>query len=703
MARAMYFKIFGLFMIFSILSIMVHADFCTDLKHYYTFDGANAEDSIGSRDGVINGATNITSALCANNGCYDFDGSNDFIDLGKFDEVNSFTICWWMVPDNVVNYQNFFHTHYLTNDQGIRIEEYNTANLRLSFSPTDSYNQVTIYSSGQFLSDAKSQFCMSYNNNTANLSIYVNATNAVNSNQASYPHSWLNTSLGRGWYGSGSSRFWDGAMDEVMYWNRTLSNVEIGLLYNSGNGNFTLDTACVGGAPPAGQPVLTLNTSLINNTVNYNDNKILLNWSGTVTENGYDVFNCTVWMTNTTVFEVKSNVNISSGFQSLFNFGDTAGNFVFGANCSNGFGINDSDRGYFYKVDTESPQAYIWSDYDNSIEFLNGSSYQKDDSLAVDLEMVDTNLYAWNFTIKSKIGDVVYNLFEQEIVDEWVLNTTAYLMDTEGNYTMELTVWDSHTSNKPKPLDFQYQDELILAEDLSIYSPGMKIYNNKNRLVSYFYLAEDRYKFKVTWDDQAYQHSFILSASSLDYVENSDYQGHFVWKMMHWIDFEGNNVKNVEVIKIGENSYEVTVYHITATDEVEFESIGSLNVASIGYSFTVSDPQTILFEQILEMNTNIFTELRGGLYMIALVFLLIVFIILALVLRTPAILSLDGLVFGLMALQQGQVYLDNGETFFKASVLAYLFLAIAFFILGVALQIIKNRGSKEDMYSRIKY
>ena len=84
-----------------VLSSFVSAE----VVHYYSFD-SNANDEVGTANGVVNGATNQALG-CKNNNCYEFDGSGDYINFSDSLFANiagSYTFCMWIEQDTLDGY-----------------------------------------------------------------------------------------------------------------------------------------------------------------------------------------------------------------------------------------------------------------------------------------------------------------------------------------------------------------------------------------------------------------------------------------------------------------------------------------------------------------------------------------------------------------------------------------------------------------------
>jgi hypothetical protein len=80
----------------------------TNLTGFYPFCGNANDESSFSNNGSVNGAVLSNDRFNNSNSAYDFDGSNDYIDLGSPSaNSGSLTISSWVKTTNVVNGQRW--------------------------------------------------------------------------------------------------------------------------------------------------------------------------------------------------------------------------------------------------------------------------------------------------------------------------------------------------------------------------------------------------------------------------------------------------------------------------------------------------------------------------------------------------------------------------------------------------------------------
>jgi len=372
---------------------------------------------------------------------------------------------------------------------------------------------------------------------------------------------------------------------------------------NSYFDNITIEDYAGGGSPVAS---LTLNTDM-NNTINYNEKELEVHYNGTIS-NTNNLFNVSVYV-DEILNRSFSNVDLSSTQIFNISFGDVEKEFNISINASNNNASDDTGV-FYYRVDTIPPILDIGS------SFTNNSNLTQLNTLAFYSNYTDPNLFAYNITWFDDTGAVWNNnnYFGTNITTGFAENTTSLLLTDLGNFSIRLQAWDSHTDNEVKPLHWYWdEDNIVISEDL-VLEGNIKRFNNKGNLVTYFYLDEqrkDRYKLKVTFKEDSLRHEFNLTSEYLIPVSDSKYLGHFVYRYDRWIDFEGKNIDDVIIKKIGTNKYKIIIYHNTSTDEIEFESIGKLNYNEQVYYYEVKSVTSLSNELLDDIKSELQTLNKG--------------------------------------------------------------------------------------------
>jgi len=209
------------------------ADLNTDIVSYYKLDESSGTviDSLGTYNGTNSGATASSTGLI--NTAYDFDGSNDYINLGIIDFADygeTYSVSVWFyqttfaVFGDIVGHwegskqfmirsgaDNYLYAYtggdgagYLKSSNTKNLNEWNHAVL------TKDGTTVKLYLNNVSVTDTSGGITT-----TDNLNLYLGANNR---------------------YLGGVSIFFDGKTDEFGIWNRALTSTEITQLYNSGTG-----------------------------------------------------------------------------------------------------------------------------------------------------------------------------------------------------------------------------------------------------------------------------------------------------------------------------------------------------------------------------------------------------------------------------------------------------------------------------------
>lgn len=383
----------------------------------------------------------------------------------------------------------------------------------------------------------------------------------------------------------------DGGIDNFLICHRALSDAEIGNIWE----NYYLMNRSLDYVATVPVPGLSLSTNLTSG--NYTTD-IDFSFSGTPANTG-DLFNCSVYW-NETINQSFTDVNITALQIGILDYSGLERGYDINVTCANN-NATDSLKVTDVFLDSVLPDLTINS------SFTNNSMYYDDTTFSISIGVYDTNLFAVNYTLYNDAGQVQDNFFTQNLTVPLYMinrsNSTAAL--GVGGYLIRAEAWDSHTDNLVREMDFFYGTNYIKADDIQFISDDLKFYNNKDKLVTYFYLSKDRYKFKATFETEGYYHEIELkTARQLTFISKSAYLCHFVdFDSKRWIDFAGKNVKDCQATKLAENHYLIRIEHYTITDEVEFESIGDLNFNFAEWRFNVTaapDPTDLILLGINE-------------------------------------------------------------------------------------------------------
>ena len=198
---------------------------------YWQFNGNNVDDSSPNKnDGTVSGATHVHEH-------YEFDGVDDYIDVSSYKPKNdSMTWAAWIYPKQIkVTNQFAISNHNGGGDgsaQGFDIRTYST-NVYCQLANVSKY-RILATSAILSVNNWYHIGCV-YDNSTTTLSLYVNG--ALKQSKAVGGGPWASSNYGAT-IGSlrnpSPSSYFNGTIDEVLIYNRSLSSTEISDLYNDG-------------------------------------------------------------------------------------------------------------------------------------------------------------------------------------------------------------------------------------------------------------------------------------------------------------------------------------------------------------------------------------------------------------------------------------------------------------------------------------
>lgn len=198
----------------------------SDLLAYWQLE--DLTDSSGNGHTLTNNGATSTSSNCHEGDCFDFDGSNDYLQSTGFGyNDDTMTLSVWADRDTTSTADML---SVYSGAGGLSMLHYN--NDQLWFYGTNSafMNTLTTYSNNVMRNYV-------YVRSPTRIDIYVNGA-FVRGGSVAWAKGTADWSIGR--TGSGGN-FWDGTLDDISIWNRSLSAGEISDLYSNGI-NITLIT-----------------------------------------------------------------------------------------------------------------------------------------------------------------------------------------------------------------------------------------------------------------------------------------------------------------------------------------------------------------------------------------------------------------------------------------------------------------------------
>lgn len=350
----------------------------------------------------------------------------------------------------------------------------------------------------------------------------------------------------------------------VHFIDQTIDATQQGCLNDTDHFNINCDD------PPGASPTasVTLSTNLTNGNYTYKPFSFAFNAS--VSNTADNNFNCSLYL-NSSLNQTHAINNIS--INQIFNLtNDIEEGYEFNITCLNNNATDSFTR--YIELDTVPPDLVIDS------SFVNGSDYFDNSDVVYVLNVTDTNLFAFNHTIKEPDGTIVRHDFQDNLTTTFyqlnVSNSTAVL--GVGNYTITMTAWDSHTSKKLK-----HKEKI---KDNKLEYGNVKFYCDDTELMEYT-KEKDKIKPKVTFNKMKKSQVCYYEGNNLIKV-NHGYPNHYVdFVNKIWIDDY-----SAEVVKVNNNKIKLTYRNDKSFKHIQTDSIGDLNEEEKQWEFTVSEAPT---------------------------------------------------------------------------------------------------------------
>lgn len=205
-----------------------------DCVHAYTFDGGNADDTVGSMDGVVSGATNSVANGILNEG-YGFDGNDEIVitvaDTGWFGTTQSHSISMWLKTSNNTRraaYRDRGDDGII--DIGFKLDTVtNEIQMRVWNDGVYTYLDTGVSNDGNW-----HHFLFTIDDGVA-IKVYVDGNPVAVATEVIDAMDSIASGTGV-WFGSwGGGTFWLGAMDEPLIFDTVLVGTNATFLYNGGS------------------------------------------------------------------------------------------------------------------------------------------------------------------------------------------------------------------------------------------------------------------------------------------------------------------------------------------------------------------------------------------------------------------------------------------------------------------------------------
>jgi len=159
------------------------------------------------------------------NNCLGFNGTN-YVSLGNFGAVNSWTIDCWFNSSDVVNYRNLLQTNYSAGGSniGVRVEQYTTNAMSVVVAGVEPFAGMTILADGTIFANQWHHLAIVGDKTNSRVYAYIDGVLKNSMACTNWPATFDNFDIGHGFC---TGREFVGALDKVNVWNRALSSSEV--------------------------------------------------------------------------------------------------------------------------------------------------------------------------------------------------------------------------------------------------------------------------------------------------------------------------------------------------------------------------------------------------------------------------------------------------------------------------------------------
>lgn len=344
---------------------------------------------------------------------------------------------------------------------------------------------------------------------------------------------------------------------------------------------------------PAASASMTLYSSLVNATKNYNTQTLNFTYNATFVSHSTTLGNCSFYQQE--VFN-QTLLNVDLSNNNVYNITfpiDYVGIYNISFNCTS-LTINDTFDQVYYFVDLLAP---VIESSQNNVAEANNTQYIGNTSVTFYFNVTDDNLLQWTSTFFD-VNDNVWqglNLTLTNITTTFSENSTTLTLNETGNFSHFIEAYDSHTGN----IITNYSWEKYSVNISGTIYKGISFANNKFNMSTddYQYLEDwelfkdtDRYMVNMTFNQTGFwMDIFYQSSKPMQKIDWSGYQGHLIVGKNHWIDHVPENNDSIENFtltwKPNYNAYRARFY--VKNESVVFHSVGVLNYNSREYNFEV--------------------------------------------------------------------------------------------------------------------
>ena len=208
-----------------------------DLVGYWPFNGNANDESRNGNHGTVNGATLVTDKQGNSNGAYNFDGSNDYVELGgiasTMNSSKGISLAMWLNWSGKNSTSSAQYIFLISPSPNGSISVGNDSLLAVNVTNCNCSNDTRI--STKIIPNKWYFIVMTFDLATSNLKMYLNDTLIGNVSKSLYSYYQTNNSNSRlgNYYFNHVQQYFNGQIDEAFIWNRALTATETSNLYRA--------------------------------------------------------------------------------------------------------------------------------------------------------------------------------------------------------------------------------------------------------------------------------------------------------------------------------------------------------------------------------------------------------------------------------------------------------------------------------------
>ena len=400
-----------------------------------------------------------------------------------------------------------------------------------------------------------------------------------------------------------AGRFFDGGIDEVMIFNRSLNASDIADIYNNGLEGVPIITA----APTFVFPSIDNQRNNTNITINITHNSDGLEityyvnitgtrkWANVAPNQTTDEFSSFIWFTDLPDGTYVINASVKNTTSGLFSsiitrtFIIDTTNPIITLNGDNSFDTNSVSRISQYL-------NYLFL----SINFTDNAGLF---GVVINITKDAKSYFNYsNISFGVGIGNLTFNFTRNVSTSSW----------PSGVFNVNISASDSHTTNSIG--DYEINPGINTARFDTPEGNRIWISSDGSAYRTIANKKKERYEFGWDYLFKDSTRKFTLEANSkIYYLPDSKYKAHFVVMGSNlngnWIDFEGIG-NDYSVKKISDTKYEITFTNLALTNQIISKSLGGVNKVTETFSWykgnhTTTAPTKSTFRQSETFTLNI--------------------------------------------------------------------------------------------------